>query len=73
MTCCAGLHKKSVPSVAATFSISYPCSRAAWNTTFSYNYCVSVIASADLWSFSTMNRDWAVASNGDLFEFPKNF
>ena len=29
MTSCAGLHEKSVPSVAATFSISYPCSRAA--------------------------------------------
>ena len=24
MTSCAGLHEKSVPSVAATFSISYP-------------------------------------------------
>ena len=73
MTSCAGLHEKSIPFVAATCSISYPCSRAAWHTTFSYDSRVSVIASADLWSFSTMNRDWAVASNGDLFEFPKNF
>ena len=73
MTSCPGLHEKSVPSVAATFSVSYPSSRAAWHTIFSYDSCVSVIASANLWSFSTMNRDWAVASNGDLFEFPKNF
>ena len=72
MTSCAGLHEKSVPSVAATFSISYPCSRVAWHTVFSYNSHVSVTASADLWSFSTMNRDWAVASKGDSFEFPKN-
>ena len=68
MTSCVGLHEKSVLSVAATFSISYP-----WHTTFSYNSRVIVIVSVDLWSFSTMNRDWAVASNGDLFEFPKNF
>ena len=46
-TSCSGLHEKSVPSVAATFSISYPCSRAAWHTTFSYDFRVSVIASAD--------------------------
>ena len=25
----AGLHEKSISSVAATFSIPYPCSRAA--------------------------------------------
>ena len=73
MTSCAGLHEKSVLSVAATFSISYPCSRAARHTTFSYDSRVSVITSADLWSFSTMNRDWAVASNRYLFEFPKYF
>ena len=48
MTSCAGLHEKSVPSVAATFSISYPCSRAACHTTFSYDYRVNIIASADL-------------------------
>ena len=73
MTSCAGLHEKSVPSVAATFSISYPCSRAAWHTTFSCDSRVSVIASADLWPFTSMNRDWPVVSNGDLFEFPKIF
>ena len=73
MTSYAGLHEKSVTSVTATFSISYPCSRAAWHTTSSYDFRVSVIATADLWSFSTINRDWAVASNGDLFEFPKIF
>ena len=39
-----------------------PCSRAAWYTTFSYGSRVSVIAFADLFSCSTMNRDWAVAS-----------
>ena len=72
MTSCTGLHEKSAPSVAATFLISYPCSRAAWHTTFLYDSRISVIAFADLWSFSTMN-DWAVASNGDLFELPKNF
>ena len=71
MTSCAGLHEKSVPSVAATFSISYPCSRAVWHTTFSQDSRVSVVASADLWSLSTMNRDWAEASNADLLEFPK--
>ena len=71
MTSYAGLHEKSVTSVTATFSISYPCSRGTWHTTFSYDSCVSVIVSVDLWSFSNMNSDWAVASNGDLFEFPK--
>ena len=73
MTNCVGLHEKSVPSVAKTFSVSYPCSRAAWRTTFSYNRRVIVIASTDLWSFRTMNSDWAVASSGDLFELPKHF
>ena len=73
MTSCTGLHEKSVPSVAPTFSISYPYSRAAWHTTFSYNSRVSVVTSADLWSFSTMNSDWGVASNGNLFKFSKKF
>ena len=72
VTSCAGLHEKSVSSVAATFSISYPCSRAALRTTFSYHSRVSAIVSADLWSFSTMISDWAVASSCDLFEFSKN-
>ena len=45
MASCIGLLEKSVPFVAATFSISYPSSRAAWNTTYSYDSRVSVIAS----------------------------
>ena len=73
MTSCEGLHEKSVPSVTATFSISNPFSRAAWHNTFSYDSRVSVVASTDLWTFSTMNSDWAVVSNGYLFELPKNF
>ena len=48
MTSRAGLHKKYVPSVAATFSISCPCSGTAWHTIFSYDSHVTVIASAGL-------------------------
>ena len=73
MTSCEGLHEKSVPSVAATFSVSCPCSIGAWHTTFSYDSRVSVIVSADLYSFSAVNRDSTVASNYDLFEFIKKF
>ena len=48
MTSRPGLHEKSVPSVAGTFPFSYPCSRAACHTTFSYESRVSVIPSTDL-------------------------
>ena len=73
ITCYAGFHKKSVPSVAATFLMSYPCSKSAWHTTFSYDSRARVIDSADLWSVRTMNSDWTKVSSNNLLEFPKKF
>ena len=73
ITCCTGFHEKSVPSAAATFLMSYPCSKAAWHTTFSYDSRARVIASADLWSLRSMNSDWTKVSSNNLLEFPKKF
>ena len=51
--------------------MSKPCWEASSLTTLSYESRDNAIASADLWSFSTIDNHDAYASSEDLFELPR--
>ena len=75
MTSCASLHEKSVPSAAATFLISYPCSRAVWYTVF-HTFLVLVLLPLliyDLLELWIATEQWylVVASSSFLKIFKK--
>ena len=76
MTSCASLHEKSVPSAAATFLISYPCSRAVWCTTHFHTFLVLVLLPLliyDLLELWIATEQWhlVVASSSFLKIFKK--
>ena len=51
--------------------MSKPCCEASSLTTFLYDSRDNVIASADLWSFNTIDKHVAYASSEHLFELPR--
>ena len=64
----AGLQEYSSPSLTSTSFMSKPCWEASSLTFLLYDSGDNAIASADLWSFNTIDNYVAYASTEHLFE-----